>query len=251
MFEDALLESSPRRPSARRGIHYLLGYIAESMLVGALILVPLIYTQALPRQWLISVLPVPSPPPGPPPGRPTGRPAPPPRHHTVDAFTTPPSIPPSISTVVDTPEPPQLDSGPPGPYVEGGVNGSGGGNGCFPGGVPWATQAPPPPPPTPPTAPKQQMVRRGGDVIAAMALYQPKPVYPPLARMARIQGTVVLQAILSRDGTIQDLKVLSGHPLLVQAALDAVRTWRYQPTLLNSEPVEVLTEIDVKFTLEE
>jgi protein TonB len=95
------------------------------------------------------------------------------------------------------------------------------------------------------------MVRRGGDVIAAMALYQPKPVYPPLARMARIQGTVVLQAILSRDGTIQDLKVLSGHPLLVQAALDAVRTWRYQPTLLNSEPVEVLTEIDVKFTLEE
>jgi protein TonB len=63
--------------------------------------------------------------------------------------------------------------------------------------------------------------------------------------MARIQGTVVLQAMLGTDGSVQDLKVISGHPLLVGAALDAVRTWRYQPTLLNSEPVEVLTEIDV------
>jgi protein TonB len=88
-------------------------------------------------------------------------------------------------------------------------------------------------------------------VIAARALFQPQPVYPPLARMARIQGKVILQAILAQDGTVQDLKVISGHPLLVQAALDAVRTWRYQPTLLNSEPVEVLTEIDVNFILGE
>jgi len=69
--------------------------------------------------------------------------------------------------------------------------------------------------------------------------------------MARIQGTVVLQAILSKEGTVEDLKVLSGHPLLVRAAIDAVRVWRYQPTLLNSEPVEVLTEIDVNFRLGE
>ena len=65
--------------------------------------------------------------------------------------------------------------------------------------------------------------------------------------MARVQGTVVLQAILGKDGRVQDLKVLSGHPLLVRAAMDAVKTWRYQPTLLNSEPVDVLTEIDVNF----
>ena len=69
--------------------------------------------------------------------------------------------------------------------------------------------------------------------------------------MARIQGTVVLQAIIGTDGTVQDLKVLSGHPLAGPAALDAVKTWRYQPTLLNSEPVEVLTEIDVNFKLGE
>jgi protein TonB len=76
-------------------------------------------------------------------------------------------------------------------------------------------------------------------------------VYPRLAIMAHVQGTVVLQAILGNDGTVQDLKVLSGPPLLISAALDAVRTWRYQPTLLNSEPVDVLTEIDVKFSLGE
>ncbi len=63
--------------------------------------------------------------------------------------------------------------------------------------------------------------------------------------MAHVQGTVVLQAIIGQDGTIRNLKALSGHPLLNQAVLDAVKTWRYQPTLLNSEPVEVLTEIDV------
>jgi protein TonB len=82
-------------------------------------------------------------------------------------------------------------------------------------------------------------------------IYQPKPIYPPLAIMAHVQGTVVLQAVLSTAGTVEDLKVVSGHPLLVGAALDAVKTWRYQPTLLNGEPVEVLTEIDVNFKLGE
>jgi periplasmic protein TonB len=67
--------------------------------------------------------------------------------------------------------------------------------------------------------------------------------------MARVEGTVVLQAILGKDGTVQDLKVLGGPPLLIRVAMDAVRTWRYQPTLLNGEPVDVLTEISVNFTL--
>jgi len=250
MFEDALLESSRRRASGLRRTHYLLGYVAQLMLVGAMILSPLIYTQALPTQWLTSGIYVPAPPPGPPPGQPVGRPASPPHHATVDAFTQPPIIPPNVVTIVDAPEPPRLGPTAEGPIVPGGVYGGGSGNGYVPGGVPWGTE-PPPPPPVVRAAPQQKIVQRGGDVIAAMALYQPKPVYPPLARIARIQGTVVLQAILSRNGTIEDLKVISGHPLLVQAALDAVRTWRYQPTLLNSEPVEVLTEIDVKFSLEE
>jgi len=77
------------------------------------------------------------------------------------------------------------------------------------------------------------------------------PDYPPLARMARVQGTVRLEAVISTDGRIQNLRVLTGHPLLVNAALEAVARWRYQPTLLNGEPVEVVTEIDVNFTLAE
>jgi protein TonB len=70
-----------------------------------------------------------------------------------------------------------------------------------------------------------------------------------LARQARIQGTVKLEADISKDGTIENLKVISGHPLLIQAALDAVKQWRYQPTLLNGVAVEVVTTIDVNFTL--
>jgi len=91
----------------------------------------------------------------------------------------------------------------------------------------------------------------GGQVESAKLIFQPKPDYPQLAKMARIQGVVRLEAIISKDGTIQDLKLVSGHPLLAKAALDAVKQWRYQPTLLNGEPVEVVTEVDVNFTLSE
>jgi protein TonB len=115
------------------------------------------------------------------------------------------------------------------------------------GGV--LTAAAPPPPPPKPQAPKR--IRVGGQVESARLIFQPKPDYPPLAKMARIQGTVRLDAIISKDGTIQDLKVISGHPLLVKAALDAVGRWRYQPTMLNGDAVEVATEIDVNFTLSE
>jgi len=76
-----------------------------------------------------------------------------------------------------------------------------------------------------------------------------QPAYPPLARSARIQGAVVLQAIISKQGAIENLSVLSGHPMLVPSALDAVRQWRYRPYILNNEPVEVETQITVNFSL--
>jgi len=249
MFEDALLESSSRRASEPRRVHYLLGYVAESMLIGVLTLVPLIYTQALPRQWLISEIHVPPPPPGPPPAQSAGRPAPAPHHSPLDPLTAPVSIPPVIATIVEPPEPPQAGVVQ-GPWISGGIPGGppdGVWNGVF--GSPFGGKEPPPPPPVVRAAPRQRVYRVGGDVIPPRPLYQPPPPYPSLATMARIQGTVVLEAILARDGTIQDLKVIRGHPLLVQAALDAVKAWRYQPTLLNSEPVEVLMEIDVNFKL--
>ena len=76
-----------------------------------------------------------------------------------------------------------------------------------------------------------------------------KPAYPPIAAQAQVQGTVVLQAVIAKDGTVQDLRVVSGHPLLVAAAMDAVKQWRYKPYLLNDQPVEVDTQINVNFTL--
>ena len=85
---------------------------------------------------------------------------------------------------------------------------------------------------------------------AAKLIFQVKPESPPLAKMARIQGVVRLEAVIRTGGTIRNLRVLAGHPLLVKAAIDAVARWRYQPTLLNGDPVEVITEIDVNFTLE-
>src|ERR1039458_1018208 len=226
-----------------------LAYVAELTFVGAMILVPLIYTQALPRTLLTTETHI-APPPGRPPVPATEPHASPPEHHaTVDPFTQPVRIPPTIAVLNETPEPPQIATGPTGPGVIGVPEGFGRGGGVI-GSVPWGTE-PPPPPPQAHVAPKTTLIRLSAPIVAAKAIYQPKPVYPHIAIVARIQGMVVLQAIIGKDGAIQDLKVQSGHALLVNAALDAVRTWRYQPTLLNSEPVDVLTEIDVIFSLEE
>ncbi len=94
-------------------------------------------------------------------------------------------------------------------------------------------------------------IRAGGNVLAANLLNKVEPVYPPLAAQARIQGTVRFNVTIGEDGHIKDIQLESGHPLLVPAAQEAVRQWTYRPTLLNGEPVEVLTRIDVPFTLQE
>jgi len=92
-------------------------------------------------------------------------------------------------------------------------------------------------------------IRVGGSVQQTKLVSQPRPVYPLEAKQARIQGVVKLNATIAKDGTIQHLEVISGHPLLIPAALEAVKQWVYQPTLLNGQPVEVMTEVDVNFTL--
>ena len=92
-------------------------------------------------------------------------------------------------------------------------------------------------------------IRVGGNVQATQVISAPKPAYPPEAKQARIQGVVKLNVIIGKDGTVQDLKAMSGHPMLVPASLEAVRQWVYKPTLLNGQPVEVETVVDVNFTL--
>jgi len=128
---------------------------------------------------------------------------------------------------------------------------------------------PPPPPPPPQLAPDRNPrasdeapnggcevigLKNGSFVVTgqcqgAKLVKRVEPIYPPLARQTRISGTVRLHAIIGKDGTVQDLQVISGHPLLLQAAMNAVKQWRYQQTLLDGNPVEVDTTIDVIFSL--
>ncbi len=80
-------------------------------------------------------------------------------------------------------------------------------------------------------------------------IHQVKPTYPPIALAAHVEGEVVLQAVIGKDGTIQNLHVISGHPMLIKSAADAVQQWRYRPYMLNGEPVEVETQVRVSFTI--
>jgi len=104
-------------------------------------------------------------------------------------------------------------------------------------------------PSVPPPTGDTKRITIGGNVQQAKLVRQPRPEYPPLAKQARISGVVSLQVLIGTDGTVKNIGVISGHPLLIPAALDAVRQWQYQETLLNGQPVEVLTQVDVNFSL--
>ena len=105
---------------------------------------------------------------------------------------------------------------------------------------------------TPVAVPKiatPQRVRVSSGVSTGLLIRKVPPTYPPLARQARIQGVVILQAQISKEGNIQNLQLISGHPMLAPAAIEAVKQWKYKPYLLNGEPVEVDTQVQVNFTL--
>jgi len=227
-------------------------HICEGVLIGAMALVPLICTEALPKTVWTETLRAPLPPPPAPPslGTQTSRRAT--RGARSDEILRePPVIPPTIAQIHDEPRPPEefpsTISG-----VPGGIGDRQSAAALDPILQTILRNAVPPPPPPQRSKPVQPLrIRQGGKVSAARLIYQPTPEYPILARMSRTEGTVELEAVIGKDGTIQELKVLRGHPWLVKAALDAVQQWRYQPTLLNSEPVEVMTEITVTFKLTE
>jgi protein TonB len=167
-----------------------------------------------------------------------------PQAHLMEAgkLVAPKAIPKDVKIIKEEEQPPDMGAG-----ISGGVPGgvAGGSMGGVLGGVIGGAGAAPPPPPKAAVT----RTRVGGAVQAAKLVNRVQPVYPPLARQTRISGTVKLHAIIGKSGQVEQLQVVSGHPLLVQSALDAVRQWRYQPTLLNGEPVEVDTEIDVIFSL--
>lgn len=241
MFEHSLLDASgsgkTKKPAA-----FAISFLLQSMVLTLLAAIPYIYAEPLPARALITYLTAPpSPPPAP---KPHAAIAPVrvnvalrPRPQTM---TAPASIPPIVATIFDPPSP---------AVITGDVVSVPGGT-----GDPEVSRilqnviaAPPPPPPSP--SPQEEIIRVGGQVAAAKLLNQPKPAYPPLALKTHTEGTVRLEAVISRDGAIEHLTVISGHPLLISAALDAVRQWRYRPTLLNGVPVEVITTVEVNFSL--
>ncbi|HEV2962918.1 MAG TPA: TonB family protein [Candidatus Angelobacter sp.] len=240
MFEDSLMESGGKiRTNAKWTTAF--STLVQLSIIGILVLLPLIFTEALPKAQLNSlfILTPPPPPPPPPP------PAPPRVVRRVseivnDTLRTPSKIPKKIEHIVEDEAPPPASAG-----VIGGV--VGGVPGGTPGGVIGSlvsSNAPPPPPaPKAPTGPKK--VSSG--VMEGNLIKRIDPPYPNMAKIAHIQGDVVLQATISKQGTIENLRGVSGHPILIQAAMEAVRQWRYRPYELNSEPVEVETTVTVRF----
>ena len=106
------------------------------------------------------------------------------------------------------------------------------------------TEAPPPPPPPP-----QRVLRVGGNIRPPLKIADVAPVYPPLARLSRVQGVVILDAVIAEDGSVRDVRVLRSIPLLDAAAMEAVLQWHFTPTLLNGEPVPVVITVTVAFRL--
>ncbi|MGB8985602.1 MAG: TonB family protein [Candidatus Sulfotelmatobacter sp.] len=242
MFEDSLLESGGRLKT-KRGRTTTFAIFLEILLIGVMVLMPLIFTEALPKQQLMTFLVAPPPPPPPPP------PAAAPVHvvHQIQtdivngALRTPTKIPQKIQMIKEDEQPPSMASA----GVVGGVPGGmpGGSMGGVIGGIISSTPVAVPKVATP------QRVRVSAGVTSGLLVRKVNPTYPPLARQARISGTVVLRAVISKDGSIENLSLVSGHPMLAPAAIEAVKQWKYKPYLLNGEPVEVDTEIQVNFTL--
>ncbi len=245
MFED-LVECSPTAKKTNKRWTVIVSMIFQVGFLGILILIPLIYTEALPRTMMATLLVAPPPPPPPPPP-PAAAPVVKvkPVAHLMQAgkLVAPKAIPKDVKIFKEEEAPPDVGMVGVTGGVPGGIPGgsAGGVIGGVIGGVAGSNLAPPPK--------VQQRIRQGGNVQAALIVNRVQPLYPPLARQTRISGTVKLHAIIAKDGSVQQLEVFAGHPLLVQAALDAVRQWRYKPTLLNGEPVEVDTTIDVIFSL--
>jgi periplasmic protein TonB len=247
MFADSVLDFGAQ--SKRKALATTTSFIVNVLAVLVMLAVPLMFTEDLPKAQLLTLLVAPPPPP----------PPPPPAAEAVQKIVrqiqtdmlntgqlrTPSRIPQKVQMIREEEAPPPMvaTSG-----VVGGVPGGipGGQLSGVIGGIVNATSnlAVPKFAPVVP-----QRVRISQGVTKGLLIRRVEPSYPPLARSARVQGEVVLSAIISTNGDIENLQLVSGHPMLVPAALSAVKQWRYKPYLLNGQPTEVETTITVIFTL--
>jgi periplasmic protein TonB len=231
-----LIVSGKNAPGARKPLSLLVSVALQSLLIGALVLIPLIYTEALPKAMLSTFVVAPPPPPPPPIAAVKVK-----QVKLAQVIKTNPVTPTFIPKKIEV----EKDQAAPDVAPSAQDNGIPGGTGDVLGGI--AGNGPVMPPPPKPQTP--QRVTLGGQVEAAKLINKVPPQYPEVARSAHVTGTVVLRAVISKSGGIEQLQLVSGPPLLAKAAMDAVTQWRYRPTVLNGQPVEVDTTINVVFSL--
>jgi protein TonB len=242
MFADSILETSWTERT-HRSWTTLTSFGLQVVVISLLLLLPLLKTVGLPSA---RVLATPVSLSAPPPVGPIVR-----RQNTTtvmqsniadDVLIAPPSIPRHIEIIDETTLPPQVSYNNV-PGVEGGT-GNGTGNGVWR----FLGDTVHPAVPLPPPATNIRTFRTS-KMLEGSLIRRVQPTYPPLARNARVEGSVVLAALISKAGTMENLRLISGHPMLAPAAIEAVSQWRYRPYILNSEPIEVETQITVNFVL--
>jgi protein TonB len=247
MFADSVLEFGVQRK--RKFFATSTSFLINCLAIMLMLAVPLMFTEELPKAQLLTFLVAPPPPPPPPPPAAA-------EVHVVKqiqtdllnngALRTPTKIPQKIQMIKEEEAPPPMASN---GGVVGGVPGGipGGQLGGVIGSVISSSNSLSAVPRFVPATPTR--IRISGGVTKGLLIQRTEPMYPTLARAARVQGDVILSAVIDTNGQIQNLQLVSGHPMLVPAAIAAVKQWRYKPYLLNGQPVEVETTITVIFTL--
>jgi protein TonB len=234
MFEDSLMESA-HRIKARSKYWSIVALFLNSGILIALIVWPLLHPEALPKQMMAALMVAP-PAPTPPPAMPKVRI----KSAMVSTELLAPSRIPKVNKLV------QESAAP--PPMEGVVEDL---SSSTPGSISSVIGSTGTGPAIVVKAPSPKIVPIPSGVMAGNLLAKTMPQYPAIARAARIQGVVVLQATISSTGSIENIRVISGPPMLRQAAVDGVRSWRYRPYLLNGQPIEVETTVNVVFNLGE
>lgn len=252
-FIAAMLEEPSEEHEHRNPLEWLFSLVFHFLLLAALIIVPLYFTQSLnvkafQNTWLEAPPPL-APPPPPPPAVAVRSVKSVPHLIETGKLTAPKVIPKQVAVVKEASEPPDtgtegvvggVPSGVPGGQVGGVLGGIIGGTGS-------ASAAVPPPPPPPAT---KRIVRIGGNLKPPKQIYYEAPVYPAVAKEVRIQGTVIIDAVMDEHGNVVQARAVSGPPLLIPAALQTVLKWKYEPTYLNGEPVSVEMHLEVHFVMQ-
>ena len=252
LFRSSMIENNHIKGSSKT-VDFLIALTLNAVILAGPILAGLIYTDTLNlKQFETTFLMAPPPPPPPPPA-----PAAPlvkaaPAHRVFEnagKLIAPSVVPKTIADIKEAPLPPDFEGGGVAGGVPGGVAGGsmGGVIGGVIGGVNTTVVAPLAPKSSGPKAP----VRVGGRVREPRLTMRVDPTYPPLAKQTHLQGVVIIDAIVDEQGNVVEAKIVSGPPLLIQSALDAVKKWKYEPTYLNDQPVPVQLNVTVNFRLSE